>query len=180
MVQEKDLTLPPTAPQLGNYDAYNWTDASFALYTLLQTNDEDLQALASQLEQEWQKNQGYTGSHLVRVAPTHNFENKTLQDVNEAHVSLLEETAKHIKYTGGNSKGDLEWFPTAFIVLTAEDIEKDGLLFVYADDEVDRCPLDKSYFKKQDAYMMLSSIAFGDEYCARSKEIYGFDLTDST
>lgn len=34
-------------------------------------------------------------------------------------------------------------------------------------------PKEKFFFRLDDAYMLLSSIIFGDEECARSKEVYG-------
>ncbi|CAD0107835.1 unnamed protein product [Aureobasidium uvarum] len=75
---------------------------------------------------------------------------------------------------------DLEWYPTAFIVVTAEDVDDTGLLFVYVDDETEdddetaECRTDKFFFKQEDANMMLSSLVYDDDTCARSKEIYGY------
>jgi hypothetical protein len=46
---------------------------------------------------------------------------------------------------------------------------------VYVDDEKN-CEMDKFFFQAKDAYMMLSSLSFGDEDLARSKTIYQEEL----
>ena len=166
-----DLPLPPTAPSLGGYGEYVWDHASFALYSLTTQNSADLGVLASQLEREWWDGQGQEGSHLVRVAPSHIFHQASLKEVLEAHTRLLRKAAEE---TGSDSgEKEMPWFPTAFLVLTENDTKTDRLLFVYADDEEDGCPLDKFEFWIKDAHLMLSSLAYGDETCAESKGIYG-------
>lgn len=46
-----------------------------------------------------------------------------------------------------------------------------GLLFEFADDEMD-FKMEKCFFKVEDTYVILSSLSFGDEELARSKEVY--------
>lgn len=65
--------------------------------------------------------------------------------------------------------GDLSWYPSAFLAVTSYEWKKHGILFVYADTEQMGFPMDE-FFVPKDGYMMLSSIIFGDEECARSKE----------
>lgn len=161
-----DLSLPPRAPELGEYGDYNWDDAAFAVYTLL-GDKVPLQDVASTLEKQWLE-QG-NDDHLVRpAAPTAAFE--TLRDVVQAHIAA--DKGKRERSDGG-AKGDLAWYPTAFIVVVRVDwsTKPGGLLFVYADGEKDY-EMDKFYFKVDDAYMMLSSLSFGDEDLAASKATY--------
>ncbi|KAH0355698.1 hypothetical protein KCU83_g1824, partial [Aureobasidium melanogenum] len=137
-----------------------------------------MQEIATMLDAKWYEGQGNESSYLVRVAPSHNFANKNLSDILEAHVKLD-------KVAPGQSESqygapDLQWYPTAFIVVTAENLDDQGLLLVYVDDEVDeddevaKCRTDKFFFKQKDADLMLSSLVFDDETCARSKEIYEY------
>lgn len=164
-----DLSLPARTPELGQYGDSNWDDAAFALYTLI-GDRAPLPDVASALEEQWLK-QG-NENHLVRPAeqqPTAELE--TLKDVVQAHVAM--DKGKSERDDGG-AAGDLRWWPTAFIVVVREDwrTAPGGLLFVFADDERD-CEMDKFFFQVEDAYMMLSSLSFGDEDLVRSKEIYG-------
>ncbi|KAH0388058.1 hypothetical protein KCU92_g1352, partial [Aureobasidium melanogenum] len=173
-----DLTLPPSCPELADYGEYDWSNASFALYTIIETSDERMQQIATTLDAEWYEGQGNEGSHLVRVAPSHNFANKNLSDILEAHVKLD-------KVAPGQSESqygapDLQWYPTAFIVVTADDVDDKGLLLVYVDDEVEdddevaECKTDKFFFKQKDANSMLSSLVYDDDTCPRLKDIYGY------
>lgn len=174
-----DLTLPPTYPGLGVYGEYSWSNASFALYTLISTSESRMQEIATTLDTEWYRGQGNEGSHLVRVAPIHNFANKSLSDILEAHVKL----DKVAPGQGESQYGalDLEWYPTAFVVVTAENLDDKGLLLVYVDDEVDEddevreYKTDKFFFKQKDANSLLSSLAYDDDTAARSKDIYGYN-----
>jgi hypothetical protein len=88
----------------------------------------------------------------------------------QAHIASDNGERKRVEVS---AMGALDWYPIAFIVIVREDRDsKPGrLLFVYADDEKD-CEMDKFFFKVEDNYMMLSSLSFGDEYLARSKEMY--------
>ncbi|KAI4614410.1 hypothetical protein J4E83_007063 [Alternaria metachromatica] len=155
-----DLSLPPQAPELGRCgDEFDWNRAAFAVYTLV--DGVSLQDVASTLEKQWLE-QG-NEDHLVRPAPS-TSELKTLLEVLQAHIALEK---------GADSETDeLEWWPTAFIVVVRKDWkEPGGLLFVFADDENDY-KLDKFFFQVDDAYMMLSSLSFQDETEAGSKEVY--------
>lgn len=164
-----DLNLPLDAPELGKYGDCNWDDAAFAVYTLL--NDKiSVEEVASVLEKQWLE-QG-NENHLVRPAtPAAKFE--TLRAVLEAHISLDKGERKR---SDGGAKADLEWYPLAFVVVVEEDwkTKPGGLLFVYADDEND-CKMDKFFFKVEDAYMLLSSLSFGDEDLATSKATYSYE-----
>ncbi|KAI4694539.1 hypothetical protein J4E81_006758 [Alternaria sp. BMP 2799] len=154
-----DLSLPPQAPELGQCDDFNWNRAAFAVYTFV--DGVSLQDVASTLEKQWLE-QG-NEDHLVRPAPS-TSELETLQEVLQAHIALDK---------GADSEAnEIEWWPTAFIVVVRKDWkEPGGLLFVFADDENDY-KLDKFFFKVDDAYMMLSSLSFQDETEAGSKEVY--------
>jgi hypothetical protein len=156
------LSLPHQARELGQYAHYNLDKAAFAIYTLL-CNNVQLQDVASALEKQWLE-QG-NEDHLVRRAPAAEFD--SLQGAVRAHVAM-------IKSADAGAASDLEWWPTGFIVLVREDwrTNSGGLSFVFADEEKDY-ELDKFFFKLEDAYMMLSSLSFGDEELARSKVIYG-------
>ncbi|KAI0582606.1 DNase-NucA-NucB domain-containing protein [Pyrenophora tritici-repentis] len=168
-----DLSLPSRAPELGQYDDCNWDDAAFAVYTLL-GDKVSVQDVASVLEKQW-LDQG-NEKHLVRPAePTAKFE--TLQEIVQAHINLDKGRQPH-----SDAVFDLEWWPTAFIVVVREDwrTKTGGLLFVFADDEND-CEMDKFYFNIEDAYMMLSSLSFGDEelsdsaFCQKWGESFTWD-----
>jgi hypothetical protein len=95
----------------------------------------------------------------------------TLQDAVRAHIAL--DKGKRER-SDGSTADDLEWWPTAFFVVVREDWRDNasGLLFVFADEEKEY-ELDMFFFKLEDAYMMLSSLSFGDEDLAGSKVIYG-------
>ena len=188
MSSSPDLTLPPTFPRLGGYGRYSWSNSSFALYSLLSTDQQHLENIAATLDAEWFAEQGYEGSHLVRVAPSpsHN----SLTDILDTHAELH-------KVAPGQSEDqygamDLEWYPCALIVITGEELDEKGLLFVFVDDGLDdeveeeeeeeedrdeekvRFATDKFFFKTKDAHSMLSSLMYDDESCARSKEMYGY------
>lgn len=168
-----DLSLPTHAPELGQYGAYNWDDAAFAVYTLI-NNKIPLSDAAHALEEQWLQQGNKT--HLVRPAePAPGF--TTLRDVVQAHIALdkVKNKTREDGTGGAAAAGDLEWWPTAFIVVVREDWRMTpggGLLFVFADDEKG-CEMDRFFFGVEDAYMMLSSLSFGDEGLVRSKEIYG-------
>ncbi|KAK4997820.1 hypothetical protein LTR66_002841 [Elasticomyces elasticus] len=177
MTSSPDISLPPCAPELGAYGDRNWDDASFAIYTLIDVTEDELQSIATTLDKEWMENQGNEGSHLVRVAPRYKFAGKSLENIVQAHIEMdKDETPRD----DAAARGDLNWYPTAFLILTRRDWMERGLLFVYADIEKDDCPMDKFFFLPKDAYMMLSSISFGDEECARCKEIYEIKVDEST
>ncbi|GAB7351783.1 hypothetical protein MBLNU459_g2357t1 [Dothideomycetes sp. NU459] len=170
-----DLTVPPTAPMLGKYGRYNWDRSTFAIYTLVPTSEQSLHDIASQLEYEWWEEEWDAAVHLVSVAPNCNFEGKGLKDV---IISLLLDDVQHVTAYGEFNDGDLHWFPTAFIVLTSNDIETNGPLFVYADpyDELAVCPLDKFHFRLEDAHCLLTSIRSGDEVFTSAKQTYAHNL----
>lgn len=77
--------------------------------------------------------------------------------------------------------GFLYWFPGASIVVTSVDFGGDRLLFVFADsyDEVVRCPLNKFFFKVEDARRMLWDLREGYEACTAAKEVYAISTTDA-
>jgi hypothetical protein len=88
MSPSPDLTLPPTYPYLAGYGAYSWSNASFALYSVIKTSSETLEEIAASLDEEWYEEQGNEGTHLIRVAsfPMHN----SLTDILEVHTALNE------------------------------------------------------------------------------------------
>jgi len=168
-----DLSLPPACPALGQYGNYNWDDASFALYTLIDMPASELEALACTLDAQRRQNQDGEGSPLVRVAPAHAFSGKSLKDIVSNHVAMDKDISP--RDDGAAVGGDLHWYPTAFVVVTTSTWESGGLLFVYCvddEDEAEGCPMDKFFFCVEDAHFMLSSISFGDESCAESKTTY--------
>ncbi|KAI1406369.1 hypothetical protein F4819DRAFT_441369 [Hypoxylon fuscum] len=167
-----DLSLPPAAPELGEYSDCNLDDAAFALYSLADMPESCVQEIASTLEKEWIKNE--LGTHLALPAkPTANFNNKTLEDVARAHIAM---DKKFKPRDDGGAKGDLSWWPTAFLVIVKQDWKTPGgLLFVFVEDEKGGCPMDKFFFNLGDAYAMLSSLSFGDEDIADLKEKYSIE-----
>jgi hypothetical protein len=164
-----DLSLPSRAPELGQYREYNWDDAAFAVYTL--SNKVLPHEVASALEKQWLE-EGME-SHLARPAPAPEL--NTLQDVMQAHIALDKGIQRR---SDGGAKGDLEWWPTAFVVAVQEDwrAKPGGLLFVFVDEDQD-CETDRFFFNLEDSYMMLSSLSFQDEELPRSKELYSQDPT---
>lgn len=170
-----DLSLPTHCPKLGTYGNTNWDNASFALYTLIDLPYTELTRIATTLEKRWMQASECSVTHLIRIPQTHNFANKTLQDILSAQIAMDKELTPR---SDAGTDGDLGWWPNAFIVVVCRELEKSGLLFVYADDDEEvgkekgMFAMDKYFFKPKDAYMMLSSLVFGDEYLERSKELY--------
>ncbi|KAJ5208242.1 hypothetical protein N7449_002621 [Penicillium cf. viridicatum] len=158
-----DLSLPSYSPELGDFRNQNLDSA---LYTLVDLSTSELESIASLLD-EWMRKQGNEGPHLVRLAPSNHFVGKSLNDIVTTHIQMdKEETPRD----DAGATGDLSWYPSAFLAVTSNEWKKHGILFVYADTEQMGFPMDKFFFVPKDGYMMLSSIIFGDEECARSKE----------
>jgi hypothetical protein len=163
-----DLSLPHRASELGQYNDYNWDDAAFAVYTLL--GAEVPLEVASALEKQWLE-QG-NENHLVRPVSS-TLKLNILRDVVEAHIAMDKSVRER---SDGGAKGDLEWWPTAFVVAVREDwrTKPGGLLFVFADEE-NGYELNKFFFSIEDAFMMLSSFSFGDMDLAANKAAYGLE-----
>lgn len=169
MNSNPDLSLPSHSPELGDFGDKNLDSASFALYTPVDIPAGELESIVSLLDKEWMEKQGDEGPHLVRLAPSNNLAGKSLKDVVKTHIHMdKEETPRD----DAGASGDLNWYPSAFLVVTSNEWKQHGILFVYADTEQTNFPMDKFFFLPKDGYNMLSSIIFGDEECARSKEKY--------
>lgn len=179
--QTMPLTLPPTDPRLGKYSRYDWSLSSFALYTLTNKTSQSLQTLAHKLEEEELEKYEDEGSHLVRVAPNPDFSGKSLQDVLEAHVALLENELQRAEPYDEFCDGHLRWFPTAFIVVGAGEgveVEEEGegrFLFVYADswEQSEKCPVGRFWFGVEGAHEMLESLRLGHEVFGDAEERFG-------
>ncbi|KAJ5117349.1 hypothetical protein N7448_010981 [Penicillium atrosanguineum] len=164
-----DLSLPSHSPELGDFGDKNLDSASFALYTLVDVPASELKSIVSLLDKEWMEKQGNEGPHLVRLAPINDLAGKSLNDVVKTHIHMdKEETPRN----DAGASGDLNWYPSAFLVVTSNEWKKHGILFVYADTEQTNFLMDKFFFLPKDGYMMLSSIIFSDEEYARSKAKY--------
>jgi hypothetical protein len=146
-----------------------------------------MEEIATILDAEWYAEQGNEGSHLVRVAPSPMY--TSLTGILDTHAALH-------KVAPGQSDEqfgalDLEWYPTACVVVTADVLDEKGLLFIYVDDEVEdedadddvdvdnkdettQFPIDKFFFKRRDANSMLSALIYDDDSAAMMKEIYGY------
>ncbi|KAF4762104.1 hypothetical protein N7455_002917 [Penicillium solitum] len=162
-----DLSLPSYSPELGDFGNKNLDSATFALYTLVDLPASELESIASLLDKEWMEKQGNEGPHLVCLAPSNNFAGKSLNDIVTTHIQIDKDETL---CDDAGATGDLGWYPSAFLVVTSNEWKKHGILFVFADTEQMGFPMDKFFFLPKDGYMMLSSIIFGDEECARSKE----------
>ncbi|KAF7593670.1 hypothetical protein BBP40_011079 [Aspergillus hancockii] len=110
-----DLSLPPTCLTLCAYGDYNWDDASFAVYKLIDLSPEDLNELLSTLNKEWLE---INPTPLVRTPQTHNLAGKTLKDIVQAHGDLDKEITP---VSGGQAKRVVGWYPEAFIVVTTRE-----------------------------------------------------------
>lgn len=181
MSPSPDLTIPPTFSRLSGYGKYAWSESSFALYSIIETSEQRLEEIAAVLDAEWLEEQGNEGSHLVRVAPSPFH--KSLAEILETHAALEKVAPGQVEHQFGAL--DLEWYPTAFIVVTAEMPDDKGLLFVFVNDEAGiedededekttEFPLDKFFFKQKDAHSMLSTLIYDDDSAARAKGIYGY------
>ncbi|KAF2195967.1 hypothetical protein GQ43DRAFT_445527 [Delitschia confertaspora ATCC 74209] len=150
---QPDLSLPSSGPNWTPYDEYNQDDTSFALYTLTSLSKSELEDLRDALDNEWWEKQGKEGTHLIRLPPKYDFSGKSLKDIVKSHDEL------------NRQHGDeLEWYPSAFVVVVDGFREKDGaLLFVYEDTEDEGRAMSSFKFPIKQAYMVLSSIMFGDE-----------------
>ncbi|KAE8154309.1 hypothetical protein BDV25DRAFT_136002 [Aspergillus avenaceus] len=171
-----DISLPHTCPALCVYGDYNWDGASFALYSLVDLPPENLERLLSILNKDWLED---NPTPIVRTPKTHNLARKTLKEVVQAQVDLDKEVTPT---SGGEAKGTLGWYPTAFIVVTTRHWADQGLLFVFMDDTDDdegdkKDPeerrMDKFFFGVDDAPLLLSSFSFGDLAFVDAKEQYG-------
>lgn len=83
-----DLSLPSHLPEIRTYLDKNWDDASFALYTLTELPDTDLDSISSLLNKKWMENQGNEGHLLVQISSVHNFTGESLTDVVHAHAQM--------------------------------------------------------------------------------------------
>ncbi|GKZ21307.1 hypothetical protein AbraIFM66951_010094 [Aspergillus brasiliensis] len=154
-----DLTLPPTCPELHQGSNANWDNASFALYSMVDLSSEDLDKLITALNQEWKQDMTDEAMDLVRTPTVYDFQGKSLRDVVQAHVELDKELTPS---DYGGVEGDIHWYPTAFVVVTAHEWKEKGVLLVYVDVEEKECPLDKFFFHVDVANVMLSSLSFGE------------------
>ncbi|OAK94445.1 hypothetical protein IQ06DRAFT_286491 [Phaeosphaeriaceae sp. SRC1lsM3a] len=163
-----DLSLPRHAPELCQYGNYNWDEAAFAIYTLLGPTV-PRSSVASVLNQRWLE-QGNEDS-LTRPAPELTAQVQTLKDAVLAHISLDKGICPR---TDGGAAGDLEWWPTAFIVVVSEDWQSvdGGLLFVYVDEERGG-EVGMFGLKVRHASEMLECLRFGDEEVGEGREAYG-------
>ena len=146
-----DLSLPTHAPEL-IYAATSDT-AKFALYWLVKLQHTQVEAIILALEKQWREMRQDMGiddplDSLVGLAtPTPDFTGKTLKDVVSAHIAMDK---------GWSPYGGLGWLPTVFIVVTKEQWE-DGLLLVYVNwDEDETFPMDKCFFKPEDAGALMA------------------------
>lgn len=171
MASTSDLSLPSHSSELGDYGPMNLGQASFALYTLVDLPSNELNRILSTLDSKWMEIFGEDSTHLIRLPQAHTFTGKTLKEVLQAQIRM----DKEVKLRS-DGVGDMYWWPHAFIVVVHKEWEKKGLLFAYVDGGEETgeglFPVDWYFFKPKDAYMMLSSLAFGDEYLKRSKELY--------
>jgi len=123
MSRSLDLALPSTYPRLGDYGRYSWSNSSFALYSLLDTNLKHFSSIAATLDAKKYAKQDFKGSHLVRIAPSPLH--KSLSGVLDTHAALD-------KVVPGQSERqlgamDLEWYPSAFVVVVGEVLDERGL-----------------------------------------------------
>ncbi|KAJ5514763.1 hypothetical protein N7463_004315 [Penicillium fimorum] len=166
MNSNPDLSLPSHSSELGDFGDKNIDSATFALYTLVDISTSEPESIASLLDKEWMEKQGNEGSHLVRLVPSNNFAGKSLNDILTTYTQM---DKKETPRDDIGASGDLCWYPSAFLAVTSNEWKKHGILFVYADTEQTDFRTDKFFFLPTDGYMMLSSIIFGDEECARCK-----------
>ncbi|PYH87692.1 hypothetical protein BO71DRAFT_366832 [Aspergillus ellipticus CBS 707.79] len=164
-----DLTLPPTYPTLDQGADTNWDEAAFALYSMVALPPDELSNLLSTLNREWKQNMTDEAPPLVQTPAVYNFAGHSLREVVQAHTTLDKGFTPR---DNGGAEGNIQWYPTAFIVVTSRDWEDKGLLFTYADED-HQFAMDRFFFKIEDAYLMLSSLNFGDETHSSCKENYG-------
>ncbi|KAI1461695.1 hypothetical protein F4805DRAFT_476217 [Annulohypoxylon moriforme] len=163
-----DFSLPAGAPELGKYGEYDWSEASFAVYSLVDLSDPQLEKVVDALTKE-SIDEGMEPG-LARLAkPTPHFNGKTLKEIVQAHITMVESGADLENESGPTVK----WYPPAFVVVVKEDWESDGgLLFVLADDEKKRCPMDKFFFKSDVAWLLLSGLLLGNEWLSDVKDSF--------
>ncbi|KAI1469390.1 uncharacterized protein F4812DRAFT_328069 [Daldinia caldariorum] len=170
-----DLTLPEAAPELIQFRKYAWSASAFYLYTLVP--GVDLDEVAVVLQGEWLED-GDDMPILKVAKPEADFSGKTLADVVAAHVATDKGIKRDKKWRGRGSKGDVDVYPEAFVVVTKTDWKEDrGLLFVYVMEGVKGRGgrLDKYFFKYEDGYILLSSVWLNDETMDGAKEAFDID-----
>jgi hypothetical protein len=160
---------------LAGYGENSWSNASFTLYSVIDMSKRSLGEIAAGLDAKWIHEQGNEGSHPIRVAPLHT----SLIDIRETHAAMD-------KIAPGQSEADygaldIEWCPTAFVVVTAKTLNDKGLLFVYVDDEIEDEDGDDDVKKDENTqfpidkfFSMLSTLIYDDDSAARTKEIYRY------
>ncbi|RAL04576.1 uncharacterized protein BO80DRAFT_441453 [Aspergillus ibericus CBS 121593] len=168
-----NLTLPATCPALHQGDDTNWSNASFALYTLVTLTPSDLDTLTTTLSHEWKQTTTSGATSLVRTPPLHNYAGQNLQAIVQAHIELDKE---FVPREDGSQRGDLHWFPTAFLVVTSREWKERGLLFVYVDTGLENCPLERFWFAVDDAYGMLVGLRVGEVTPARCREFFDLEV----
>ncbi|KAI0117631.1 hypothetical protein F4776DRAFT_635899 [Hypoxylon sp. NC0597] len=181
-----DLNLPHAEPRLVRILRHCDTQqSSIALYTMVPNMPASrLEEIAAIPQQEWQTQYEQT-TQLVRPArPTPNFASQKLQDIVDAHIVMDKELQA---VEGGAALAG--WKPDAFIVVTNDDLEDHGLLFVYAqmedgdedDDEEDKITegeMGKFFFRPSDLFELLSGLILGSYGYLDLEEKYNIDRTD--
>ncbi|KAI1413008.1 hypothetical protein F5Y13DRAFT_162265 [Hypoxylon sp. FL1857] len=182
-----DLNLPHAEPRLvGILNDCDTQQSSIALYTMVPNMPASrLEEIAAIPQQQWQT-EYEQDTQLVRPAqPTPSFAGRTLQDIVDAHIAM-DKQLQPVE-DGAAIAG---WKPDAFIVVTNDDLEDHGLLFVYAqmedgdedDDEEDKTAegeMGKFFFRPNDMFELLSGLMLGSYGYLDLEEKYNIDGEDS-
>ncbi|EKG18763.1 hypothetical protein MPH_03989 [Macrophomina phaseolina MS6] len=172
-----DLSLPSHAPELlKDYcQTCTFEQGSFAIYTLVPgMSPARVDEIAAIPQANWEDIELET--QLVQPAkPTPLFAGRPLFDVLQAHAAMDIEVqpSEH----GGAS--DVGWQPHCFVVITNDNLNDHGLLFVYADTAPDGegrvAAVDKFFFKPEDMYVLLSGVVLGSHGFPTLKKFYAVD-----
>ncbi|KAI1213381.1 uncharacterized protein F4807DRAFT_410895 [Annulohypoxylon truncatum] len=180
---ELDLSIPHAEPALvRDLHECSTQESSIALYTMVPNMPNSrLEEIASKHQGDWES-QFEQSSQLVRPArPTANFAGQTLRDIINAHIAMDKELQPAEE--GAASAG---WRPESFIVVTKDDLEDHGLLFVYAqledgdedDDEEDKTAegeMGKFFFRPDDMFEMLFELTLESYGYPDLEEKYNMD-----
>lgn len=172
-----DLTLPSHAPELlkDYHKKCTFDEASVAIYSLVpDMTFERVQQIASMPQQEWEDYEMET--QLVRPAkPTPIFAGGKLVDIVHAHAAM----DKEVSPPRSSGTSDIGWLPHCFVVITNNNLDDHGLLFVYADKITDEdgnfAPMGKFFFKPEKMFTMLSGLILGGPEFPLMKRYHDLD-----
>ncbi|KAI1095020.1 hypothetical protein F5B19DRAFT_396054 [Rostrohypoxylon terebratum] len=164
MSSQLDLALPATVPELEKFAAITCqNEPSLAVYSLVELPMAQLEEMVSFLVSHVS---GIGHPLHIRLAePTPDFSGKTLKDIFQAHLTMVEKGFNPVPCEAPCELpcGIFAWSPCYFIVVVKKDWKSsaDGLLLVFHE-KGHIIPIDKVFFSVEDSVTLLD-MAIGEE-----------------